>query len=112
MTRLSQKRCTPCHDGMPSLTIPEATALVRDLDGWQLEPGPRLVKQWKLPDFASALALVNRIGAIAEAENHHPDITLGWGKVAVELWTHAARGLTENDFIVAAKIDEAQAGHH
>lgn len=65
-----------------------------------------LTKQFKFPDFRSALAFVNKVGEIAESEGHHPDITLGWGKVSIMLWTHAAGGLTENDFILAAKIDQ------
>jgi len=92
---------------MPSLAPERAGELLAELDGWAIQTGPRLAKAWKLADFAAALALVNRIGAIAEAEDHHPDIALAWGRVGVELWTHAAGGLTENDFIVAAKIDQA-----
>lgn len=109
MSRLSSKRCVPCREGMPSLSNEEAAALVLELDGWTISAGPRLGKTWKFPDFATALAFVNRIGAIADAEDHHPDVTLSWGKVGVELWSHAANGLTENDFIVAARIDEAKA---
>ncbi len=108
MSRLSGKRCLPCREGMPSLSNDEAAALLAELDGWAISSGPRLGRTWKLADFATALAFVNRIGAIAEAEDHHPDITLSWGKVGVELWTHAAGGLTENDFIVAARIDDAR----
>jgi len=109
VSRLSEKRCVPCREGMPSLSGEETAALARELDGWAISPEPRLGKTWKFPDFASALAFVNRIGAVADAEDHHPDVTLSWGKVGVELWTHAAGGLTENDFIVAAKIDAAKA---
>jgi 4a-hydroxytetrahydrobiopterin dehydratase len=94
---------------MPSLSDGEANALLGQLDGWTISAGPRLGKTWKFPDFATALAFVNRIGAIADAEDHHPDVALSWGRVGVELWSHAAGGLTENDFIVAAKIDEAKA---
>lgn len=107
---LAAKHCTPCRDGMPSLPEADARALLGQLDGWTIDAGPRLAKSWKLANFAEALAFVNRIGAVAEAEDHHPDIALAWGKVGVELWTHAAGGLTENDFIVAARIDAARAG--
>jgi len=110
MSELASRNCTPCREGMASLPAAEAQRLLGQLDGWTITPGPRLTKTWKLADFASALALVNRIGAIAEAEDHHPDIALAWGRVGVELWTHAAGGLTENDFIVAAHIDEVAAG--
>lgn len=108
MSRLSNKRCVACRDGMPSLPDAEANALLGELDGWSISAGPRLTKTWKFPNFATALAFVNRIGAIADAEDHHPDVALSWGKVGVELWTHAAKGLTENDFIVAARIDDAK----
>lgn len=94
---------------MAPLASAEVEALLGQLDGWTVSAGPRLSKQWKFPDFATALAFVNRIGAIADAEDHHPDVALAWGRVGLELWTHAAGGLTENDFIVAAKIDEARA---
>ena len=107
MSDLARKRCIPCREGTPPLSNEEAARLLADLDGWQITAAPRLAKQWKLEDFRSALALVNTIGEIAEAEDHHPDITLSWGRVGVELWTHTAGGLTENDFIIAAKIDEA-----
>jgi 4a-hydroxytetrahydrobiopterin dehydratase len=109
VSRLSAKRCVACREGMPSLSSEESASLARELDGWTISPGPRLARTWKFPDFATALAFVNKIGAIADGEDHHPDVTLSWGKVGVELWTHAAGGLTENDFIVAAKIDDARA---
>ena len=106
---LAERHCVPCREGTPPLAAFEAEKLLAELDGWTIENGQRLVRRWKLADFASALAFVNRIGEVAEAEDHHPDIQLGWGKVAVELWTHTAGGLTENDFIVAARIDAARA---
>lgn len=104
---LSSKRCVPCVDGMPALAVVDAEARLGQLDGWAIAEGPRLTKRWAFPDFATALAFVNRVGAVADAENHHPDVTLAWGRVGIELWTHAAGGLTENDFIVAAKVDDA-----
>ena len=110
MSELSQRRCVPCREGTPPLSADAVGNLLAHLDGWSIAAGPRLTRQWKFPDFASALAFVNRIGAIADAEDHHPDVTLGWGRVGIEMWTHAAGGLTENDFILAAKIDDAHAG--
>lgn len=110
MSELARRKCTPCRDGMPSLPDDEARRLLEQLGGWTIAPGPRLAKTWKLADFAAALAFVNRIGAVAEDADHHPDVALAWGRVGVELWTHAAGGLTENDFIVAARIDEVAAG--
>jgi 4a-hydroxytetrahydrobiopterin dehydratase len=109
MSELATRHCTPCREGMPALSGDRARALLGQLEGWAIAEGPRLTKLWKLADFATALAFVNRIGAVAEAEDHHPDIALAWGRVGVELWTHAAGGLTENDFIVAARIDAAAA---
>lgn len=108
MSTLGARHCTPCREGTPPLSVEAAQGLLAQLDGWTVTPGPRLVKHWKLESFAAALAFVNRIGAVAEAEDHHPDITLGWGRVGVELWTHAAGGLTDNDFILAARIDQAR----
>ncbi|MFN2377011.1 MAG: 4a-hydroxytetrahydrobiopterin dehydratase [Candidatus Binatia bacterium] len=107
MSELSSRKCIPCREGMASLAPAAAEDLLRQLDGWTIGEGPRLRKRWSFPDFAAALAFVNRLGALADAEDHHPDIALGWGRVEVELWTHAAGGLTDNDFIVAAKIDDA-----
>jgi 4a-hydroxytetrahydrobiopterin dehydratase len=75
------------------------------LEGWEPVEGHHLAKTYSYPDFVSALAFVNRLGALAEAEGHHPDIGLSWGRVKVEVWTHAAGGLTDNDFILAAKAD-------
>jgi 4a-hydroxytetrahydrobiopterin dehydratase len=73
--------------------------------GWQVIDGHHLQRQWHCEDFAAALAFVNRIGALAEQQGHHPDLQLGWGRVQVDLWTHAIDGLTTSDFVLAAKID-------
>ncbi len=81
-----------------------ATKLLEELDGWSFEQG-HLVKTYNFEDFAAALAFVNHIGEIAEQQGHHPDIYLTWGKVSVEIWTHKIDGLTESDFILAAKFD-------
>ena len=114
MSELARKRCVPCQEGMAPLSESESAGLLSQLDGWQLDGwqlvvGPRLHRRWDFPDFSSALVFVNHVGTVAEAENHHPDITLAWGRVVVDLWTHAAGGLTENDFIVAAKLDAVHA---
>ena len=76
---------------------------------WELS-GDRLRKTFRFPDFASALAFVDRVGALAEREQHHPDIQLGWGRATLEIWTHAIAGLSENDFILAAKVDQLPTG--
>ena len=104
---LANKRCVPCEGGVPKLTADEIAPLLAQIDGWTVEGGQKLKKSFAFPDFAQALAFVNRAGAVAEEEGHHPDLFLTWGKVGVELTTHAVGGLTENDFILAAKLDEA-----
>jgi 4a-hydroxytetrahydrobiopterin dehydratase len=102
---LADKKCQACHRGMPALGEAAVTALVAQVDGWSVQ-NSQLQKDFHFKDFAAALTFVNRIGAIAEAENHHPDILMHrWNRVHVMLWTHVANGLTENDFILAAKID-------
>ncbi len=107
MSELAKKQCVPCAGGVPPLSPYQADRLLTELDGWAVETPPRIARQFKFPDFAKALAFVNRIGAIAEDENHHPDIQLTWGRVGVEIWTHKIGGLTESDFILAAKFDQA-----
>lgn len=102
---LASKSCVPCRGGVPPLSMDVASRLMEQLDGWSFEQG-HLAKSYYFPDFASALAFVNRIGAIAEEQNHHPDIYMTWGKVSLEIWTHKIDGLTESDFILAAKFDE------
>ena len=105
---LTSKHCVPCEGGIPSLGPDEIAPLLAQLDGWNVVGGKRLAKTYRFPDFAQALAFVNRAGAVAEAEGHHPDLHLSWGKVGVELITHAIGGLSENDFILAAKLDEVR----
>jgi len=107
---LMSKHCVPCERGMPALTDEEIQPLMAQLDGWTVVDGKRLAKTYKFRNFAQGLAFVNRAGEIAEAEGHHPDLYLAWGKVGVELFTHVIGGLSENDFILAAKLDEARSG--
>jgi 4a-hydroxytetrahydrobiopterin dehydratase len=104
---LASRRCVPCRRGMPALTHEQIAYLLQRLEGWAVEDDRMLVKTYRFPDFAAGLAFVNRAGAIAEAEGHHPDLHLAWGRVGVELSTHVIGGLSENDFILAAKLDEA-----
>ena len=104
---LTQKRCVPCEGGAQPMTPMEASAMLGHVNGWSLGQNKKKIsKHFTFKDFAQALAFTNKIGAIAEREGHHPDLTLGWGKVGVELTTHAIGGLSENDFILAAKIDK------
>lgn len=105
MSELAARTCVPCRGGVPPLRGRELTDLLHQLQGWTVVGEHHLRKEYAFPNFAAALAFVNRIGAIAEEQGHHPDIYLAWGKVEVKLWTHKIDGLTESDFIMAAKID-------
>ena len=108
MTSLADKNCVPCRGGIPPLKGKPLDELFRMLPTghtWQVVNEHHLVSKYKFPDFKSALAFVNRVGELAEQQGHHPDILLAWGKVEVTTWTHAVDGLTESDFILAAKID-------
>jgi len=105
VSELAEKRCVPCEGGVPPVTRRDAVRLLTQVDSWVIERGHHLTKSFKFPDFVQALAFVNRIGEVAEAEAHHPNISLTWGKVGVDIWTHKIDGLTESDFILAAKID-------
>jgi 4a-hydroxytetrahydrobiopterin dehydratase len=104
---LTAKKCTPCRGGIPPLPRSEAERLLAETPGWSLDAdATRIERTFKLPDFASALALVDRVGALAEAEDHHPDITFGWGYCRIVFQTHKIKGLHGNDFIMAAKVNE------
>ena len=105
MTTLTSKKCVPCRGGTPPLTADQIRPLVQQVHGWEVVENHHIVKRFTFDDFQSALDFVNRVGAVAEAEDHHPDICFGWGKAEITIWTHKAKGLTENDFILAAKID-------
>lgn len=105
MSELAKKDCVPCRGGVPPLSGDRIAELLSQLDGWKVEKEHHLTKAYAFADFAEALAFVNRVGAIAEQQGHHPDLHLAWGKVRVEVWTHKIGGLTESDFIFAAKID-------
>jgi 4a-hydroxytetrahydrobiopterin dehydratase len=105
---LHERHCVACKPGSPHLTRAEIEPLLEQVQGWTAEESDghlRLSKVYKFKGFMPAVDLVNRIAPIAEAEQHHPDLLVSWGSVTVQLWTHAAGGLTENDFILAAKLD-------
>ncbi|HLK47116.1 MAG TPA: 4a-hydroxytetrahydrobiopterin dehydratase [Bryobacteraceae bacterium] len=102
---LAQKQCVPCRGGVPPLKGAELDNLKRQVPGWDVVNEHHLKKSYAFPDFVKALAFVNQAGAIAEEQGHHPDLYLSWGKVGVEIWTHKIDGLTESDFILAAKLD-------
>ena len=107
MSSLTQKECVPCKGGHPPLKGAQLTALSSQLaPGWQVVGEHHLEREFKFPDFGQALAFTNQVGALAESQNHHPDIYLAWGKVKLTLWTHKIDGLTESDFVFAAKVDQ------
>ncbi len=106
---LEQQSCRPCQGGIEPLRGQALEDLRRRLGpGWEVKEGRRLKKEFKFDDFQQALQFVNQVGALAEAQGHHPDLHLGWGRVKVILWTHKIGGLHENDFILAAKIDRIE----
>jgi len=107
MARLAERTCVPCKGGVPPLTPEQIRPLLAQLDGWKVVDNHHLEKRYDVADFAQALDLVNRIGAIAEEQGHHPDLYLAWGRVEVKMWTHKINGLTESDLILAAKCDVA-----
>jgi 4a-hydroxytetrahydrobiopterin dehydratase len=109
MDKLSSRQCVPCQGGIPRLKGRETEQFMRELrPGWEIVEDHHLSKSYEFSNFAEALEFVNRVGRVAEQEGHHPDITFGWGHARIEIWTHAIDGLSESDFILAAKIDEIQ----
>lgn len=103
---LADKKCVPCSGGVPPLGETDIKKFAAQLNpAWKVARNHHLERAFSFEDFKSALDFTNKIGAVAESENHHPDILLAWGKVTVTLWTHKIDGLTESDFILAAKID-------
>jgi len=107
---LAAKTCTPCKGGIPPLPRQEAERLIGQVPQWELRgDGLRIERTFKFRDFATALNFVQQVGALAETEGHHPDISFGWGYATVILQTKKIKGLHENDFILAAKIDRLPA---
>lgn len=108
MTDLAQKKCVACEEGMVDPFIrEEAEVVLKQVKDWKLSDDAKSIsKTFSFKNFAEALAFANNVGAIAEEEGHHPDLIVAWGRVVVSLATHAIDGLSENDFILAAKIDE------
>jgi len=106
---LAQKKCVPCEAESPPLSRSSAEALLSQITGWSLSAeAKKISKTFKFKNFREAISFANAVAEIAETEGHHPDLSISWGKVAVELTTHAVKGLSENDFILAAKIDSLQ----
>jgi 4a-hydroxytetrahydrobiopterin dehydratase len=110
-TPLVERHCVRCEPGTPPIEASEVPGLLAQLAGWTVEEADGhqlLTRRFKFKGFMPAIDFVNRIAPIAEAEAHHPDLLVGWGYVTVQLWTHAAGGLTDNDFILAAKVDQVE----
>jgi len=105
---LADQNCVPCKGGVPPMGQEQAEKLLRELDdGWTLNSKGHLERTYEFSNFVAAMAFANRVGEIAEAQNHHPDLHVAWGKCTVEIWTHKIQGLTESDFYFAAKADRA-----
>lgn len=104
---LLDKKCIPCEGGVPPLNSEHIKEFMKEISGWSVIEDKKIEKEFKFKNFKEAISFINRIAEIAESEGHHPDINLhNWNKVKVTLWTHAIKGLSENDFILAAKTDE------
>jgi 4a-hydroxytetrahydrobiopterin dehydratase len=106
MSELSSKTCVPCRGGVPPLAGKELEDMATQVPTWKVVDGHHITRTFAFGNFREALAFVNKVGEIAEAEGHHPDILLAWGKAEITIWTHKINGLTESDFILAAKIDK------
>jgi 4a-hydroxytetrahydrobiopterin dehydratase len=104
-TNLADKHCVPCRGGIPPLKGEELRNFAEQLSGWKVVDEHHITKTFLFPDFKQALEFVNRAGAVAEEQGHHPDLLLAWGKCEVKTYTHKIDGLTESDFILAARID-------
>jgi 4a-hydroxytetrahydrobiopterin dehydratase len=102
---LASRKCVPCKQGTQPLTANEYAPLLAQLSGWEAVDGHHLRKAYKFQNFKETLAFVNRVGDVAEAEGHHPDIYFTYGRARIEIWTHSIDGLSESDFVLAAKID-------
>lgn len=107
MTDLASKKCAVCEvSGLP-LTSAQVKKFLSELDNWKVDiEFKKISKKWKFSDFKTAMIFANKIAALAEVEGHHPELCVAWGEVKISLWTHAVGGLSENDFILAAKIDK------
>lgn len=103
---LASRDCVPCRGGVPPLTAEQREPLLKQLKQWEVVDGHHLSKLYQFSNFVEALAFVNRVGQVAEANGHHPDLLLSWGKVRIDIYTHKIDGLTESDFVLAAKCDQ------
>ena len=110
MNDLADKKCIPCEGGIPAFDIKEIHKYLKKVDGWDVKEDETknffLIKEFKFKNFLESQSFVNDVGKISEDEGHHPDILFGWGYAKIKITTHAIKGLSENDFILAAKIDK------
>ena len=110
MSDLAEKKCIPCEGGIPSFKIDEIHKYLKKVDGWDVKSDTDksyyLFKEFKFKNFIESQIFVNKVGDLSEKENHHPDISFGWGYCKIKIFTHAIKGLAESDFILAAKIDK------
>jgi 4a-hydroxytetrahydrobiopterin dehydratase len=106
MANLASRECVPCRGGVPPLVGEQIVELQKELKGWDVVGEHHLKKVLKFANFREAQEFVNRVGNLAEEQGHHPDICFGWGRAEITIWTHKIDGLTESDFILAAKIDQ------
>jgi 4a-hydroxytetrahydrobiopterin dehydratase len=103
---LADKTCVPCRGGIPPLTRDQFLPLLSELEGWEVLDDRKLAKNFLFKGFRKPMELANRIAELAEEQGHHPDLLIRWGELRVEIWTHKIDGLSESDFILAAKIDQ------
>lgn len=106
MEELASRTCAACHRGVPRLQRDAIPNLIAQLKDWEVVGEHHLRKAYKFDDFRAALAFVNLVGGLSEEQRHHPDVCCGWGYAEIKIWTHAIDGLSESDFILAAKIDK------
>jgi len=106
MSELAERQCVPCRGGVPPMKGDEITEMSSQLPDWQVVNEHHLQRNYRFKDFRETLDFVNRVGGLAEEQGHHPDICFGWGKADITIWTHKIDGLTESDFVLAAKIDK------
>ncbi len=105
MTDLADRKCVPCRGGIPPLHAEAIKILLAQLEGWEVIRDHHLLKTYKFKNFVEAMGFIKRVGDLAEEQGHHPDICFGWGHAELKIWTHTIDGLTESDFVLAAKID-------